>query len=218
MSASAVDVATAVRSITLNRSSWAVGSPHHRDLRTPEIPRRMSLGSDPIAPLLSRGRPTRSDSLLQQFDSGIDHLPMKRITIPVALAFSFLVSPIQSNAAEDAIASEVLLQASQSWKGDIYQYPEGTPLITVKMVVFKPGAKSKPHSHDMPGAALIQEGELLCEVPATGLKKRFIEGDVLPTTFKNDLHTCENTGKNTAKALVFYAGAVDLPTSYYIQK
>ena len=144
---------------------------------------------------------------------------MKRITlIPVALAFSFLVSPIRSNAAEDPIASEVLLQASQSWKGDIYKYPEGTPLITVKMVVFQPGAKSKPHSHDMPGAALIQEGELLCEVPTTGLKRRFTEGDILPTTFKNDLHTCENTGVGTAKALVFYAGAVGLPTSYYIQK
>lgn len=138
--------------------------------------------------------------------------------IPVAVAFGCLLSPIQSNATEDAIASEVLLQASQSWKGDIYQYPEGTPLITIKMVVFQPGAKSKPHSHDMPGAAIIQTGELLCEVPASGLKRHFKEGDVLPTTFKNELHTCENTGESTAKALVFYAGAVGLPTSYYIQK
>ena len=144
---------------------------------------------------------------------------MNRITLaPVALAFGVLASSVSANAVDDAIASEVLLQASQSWKGDVYQYPKGTPLITVKTVVFQPGAKSKPHSHDMPGAALMQEGELLCEVPAMGLKKRFIKGDVLPTTFKNDLHTCENTGKTIAKALVFYAGVVGLPTSYYIQK
>ena len=118
----------------------------------------------------------------------------------------------------EPISSEVLLQASMSWKGDQYEYPQGKPLITVKTVLFQPGAKSKPHSHDMPGAALIQEGELLCEVPSTGLTKRFVKGEVLPTTFKNDLHTCENTGTQAAKALVFYAGVVGLPTSYYIQR
>ncbi len=124
----------------------------------------------------------------------------------------------QAETKPEAIASEVLLQASSSWKGDQYQYPKGTPLITVKTILFQPGAKSEPHSHDMPGAALIQEGELLCEVPTTGVAKRFVKGDVLPTTFKNDLHTCENTGTDVAKALVFYAGAVGLPTSYYIKK
>ena len=148
---------------------------------------------------------------------------MNSITlISVALTFGSLVAPIHAHAHEvehkDQIASEVLLQASQSWKGDKYQYPQGTPLITVKTVVFQPGAKSKPHSHDMPGAALIQEGELLCHVPTTGLSKLFVKGDVLPTTFKNDLHTCENKGSVVAKALVFYAGAVGLPTSYYIHK
>ena len=70
----------------------------------------------------------------------------------------------------------------------------------------------------MPGAALIQEGELLCEVPVSGRSKRFVKGDALPTTFKNDLHTCENTGTEVAQVLVFYAGAVGLPTSYYIPK
>ena len=137
-----------------------------------------------------------------------------------ALAFGslVLVAPVQADEQASAITSEVLLQASESWKGDKYQYPEGKPLITVKTVVFQPGAKSKPHSHDMPGAALIQSGELLCEVPATGLKKKFKAGDVLPTTFKNDLHTCENTGAAVAKALVFYAGAVGIPTSYYQQR
>jgi hypothetical protein len=70
----------------------------------------------------------------------------------------------------------------------------------------------------MPGAALIQEGELLCEVPATGRAKRFVEGDALPTTFKNDLHTCDNTGTEVAQVIVFYAGSVGLPTWYSIQK
>ncbi len=45
----------------------------------------------------------------------------------------------------------------------------------------------------MLGAALIQEGELLCEVSTTGRAQRFVKGDALPTTFKNNLHTCENT-------------------------
>ena len=144
---------------------------------------------------------------------------MLRTTLATtALAFGSLVAPVQADEQASAIASEVLLQASESWKGDKYQYPQGKPLITVKTVVFQPGAKSKPHSHDMPGAALIQSGELLCEVPATGLKKKFKAGDILATTFKNDLHTCENTGAAVAKALVFYAGAVGIPTSYYQQR
>ena len=148
---------------------------------------------------------------------------MIRITLTAA-ALLLVASVTQRVLAEqveqqpDPIASEVVLQASSSWKGDQYKYPQGTPLITVKTILFQPGAKSKPHSHDMPGAALIQQGELLCEVPITGPAKRFVEGDVLPTTFKNDLHTCENTGTDVAKVLVFYAGAVGLPTSYYIQK
>jgi quercetin dioxygenase-like cupin family protein len=148
---------------------------------------------------------------------------MIRTTITAAslLLVGFITQVVLAEQAErkpEPIASEVLLQASSSWKGDQYKYPQGTPLITVKTVLFQPGAKSKPHSHDMPGAAMIQEGELLCEVPATGRVKRFVERDVLPTTFKNDLHTCENTGTEVAKVLVFYAGAVGLSTSYYIQK
>ena len=148
---------------------------------------------------------------------------MIRITLTAA-ALLLVASGTQRVLAEqveqqpDPIASEVVLQASSSWKGDQYKYPQGTPLITVKTILFQPGAKSKPHSHDMPGAALIQQGELLCAVPVKGPAKRFVEGDVLPTTFKNDLHTCENTGTGVAKVLVFYAGAVGLPTSYYIQK
>ena len=148
---------------------------------------------------------------------------MIRITLTAA-ALLLVASVTQRVLAEqveqqpDPIASEVVLQASSSWKGDQYKYPQGTPLITVKTILFQPGAKSKPHSHDMPGAALIQQGELLCAVPVKGPAKRFVEGDVLPTTFKNDLHTCENTGTDVAKVLVFYAGAVGLPTSYYIQK
>ena len=43
--------------------------------------------------------------------------------------------------------------------------------------------------------------------------KRFVKGDALPTTFRNDLHTFENTGTEVAQVLVFYAGAVGLPTS-----
>ena len=148
---------------------------------------------------------------------------MIRITLTAA-ALLLVASGTQRVLAEqveqqpDPIASEVVLQASSSWKGDQYKYPQGTPLITVKTILFQPGAKSKPHSHDMPGAALIQQGELLCAVPVKGPARRFVEGDVLPTTFKNDLHTCENTGTDVAKVLVFYAGAVGLPTSYYIQK
>ena len=148
---------------------------------------------------------------------------MIRITLTAA-ALLLVASGTQRVLAEqveqqpDPIASEVVLQASSSWKGDQYKYPQGTPLITVKTILFQPGAKSKPHSHDMPGAALIQKGELLCAVPVKGPAKHFVEGDVLPTTFKNDLHTCENTGTDVAKVLVFYAGAVGLPTSYYIQK
>ena len=148
---------------------------------------------------------------------------MIRITLTAA-ALLLVASVTQRVLAEqveqqpDPIASEVVLQASSSWKGDQYKYPQGTPLITVKTILFQPGAKSKPHSHDMPGAALIQQGELLCAVPVKGPARRFVEGDVLPTTFKNDLHTCENTGTDVAKVLVFYAGAVGLPTSYYIQK
>ena len=111
---------------------------------------------------------------------------MIRTTITAAslLLVGFITQVVLAEQAErkpEPIASEVLLQASSSWKGDQYKYPQGTPLITVKTVLFQPGAKSKPHSHDMPGAAMIQEGELLCEVPATGRIKRFVERDVLPT-------------------------------------
>ena len=115
----------------------------------------------------------------------------------------------------DPITSKVLLQASSSWAGDQYVYPQGMPLITVKEIIFQPGAKSKPHTRDVPGAAVIQQGELLCEVPATGVSKRFARGDVLPITFKGDPHTCENISQKVSKALVFYAGAVDVPTVYY---
>ena len=184
--------------------------------------RRLKRVFPPVAVIACSADFVAAKGLTNQADAAAHTLKqarMLRTTLATAaLAVGSLVAPVQADEQESAIASEVLLQASEAWKGDEYQYPQGKPLITVKTVVFQPGAKSKPHSHDMPGAALIQSGELLCEVPATGLKKKFKAGDVLPTTFKNDLHTCENTGAAVAKALVFYAGAVGIPTSYYQQR
>ncbi len=163
----------------------------------------------------------REAQAMQTTEGSATTMTWKAFTYAALFLFCCGTQKVLAQQAEkqpEPISSEVLIQASSSWKGDQYKYPQGTPMITVKTIHFQPGAKSKPHSHDMPGAALIQEGELLCEVPATGLAKRFLKGAVLPTTFKNDPHTCENTGTKVAKVFVFYAGAVGLPTSYYIQK
>ena len=89
---------------------------------------------------------------------------------------------------------QVILKGRRLWVSRLHS------LDHCKKVNFQPGVKSKPHSHNIPGAALIQEGELLCEVSAKGLKRRFVEWDDLLTTFKNELHSCENTDDNLAKA------------------
>ena len=117
--------------------------------------------------------------------------------------------------ADEPIASEVLLSASESWKGDRYSYPQGQAQMTLKRIVFQPGAKSKPHSHDQPGIAYMVKGTLKCEVQKTGQVAEFQAGDALATTFKNELHTCENIGKEEVVVFVAYAGAEGLPLSYY---
>ena len=140
---------------------------------------------------------------------------MNLTTVATVLA-SAMIYPWPSLAepiSEQPISAEVVLRAQSSWTGIDFQYPEGTPEITVLEIIFQPGAESDPHTNQMPGAAIVLQGSLFCKAE-NGIERTFQAGDAFPTSFRTNPHTCKNTGSTTTKALVFYAGEQESASSY----
>lgn len=138
---------------------------------------------------------------------------LTRVATVLASAMLYPWPSLAEPITEQPISAEVVLRAQSSWTGIDFQYPEGTPEITVLEITFQPGAESAPHTNQMPGAAIVLQGSLFCKAE-NGIERTFQQGDAFPTSFRTNPHTCKNTGSTITKALVFYAGEQESASSY----
>ena len=165
-------------------------------------------------------RQTNNEGAIEAFDT-TDQRPsqakiimnLTRVVTVLASATLYPWPSLAEPITEQPISAEVVLRAQSSWTGIDFQYPEGTPEITVLEITFQPGAKSAPHTNQMPGAAIVLQGSLFCKAE-NGIERTFQQGDAFPTSFRTNPHTCKNTGSTTTKALVFYAGEQESASSY----
>ena len=138
---------------------------------------------------------------------------LTRVATVLASAMLYPWPSLAEPITEQPISAEVVLRAQSSWTGIDFQYPEGTPEITVLEITFQPGAESAPHTNQMPGAAIVLQGSLFCKAE-NGIERTFQQGDAFATSFRTNPHTCKNTGSTITKALVFYAGEQESASSY----
>jgi len=100
---------------------------------------------------------------------------------------------------------ETLVNATESWSGDAYSYPDGRAQMTLLRITIPAGFRTPVHIHPQPGVAYVVKGRLECVVKAD---QTLISGpgDSFATTFGEVPHYCENIGEDEGIVYVTYAG------------
>ena len=136
---------------------------------------------------------------------------MKKIYFILFAASILINACTKSNASpsketEPATHTEKILEnVDHSWDGTkLPKYPTGDPNITLLKISIAPGAKLARHYHSVINVGYMLKGELTVRADK-GVSKVIKEGEPL-IELVDDIHYGENTGKETAVILVFYAG------------
>jgi len=137
-----------------------------------------------------------------------------RSILPVALAAIGLVA-LPAAAADLHTASgqaQILVQSDTSWNGEPYpHYPTTQPQLTVLRLTIPPNSALPWHTHPVPNAGYVLQGELTIHDKASGQKKTFHQGEAF-TESVDDAHRGESGDTETVLLLV-YSGTKGEKTS-----
>lgn len=131
--------------------------------------------------------------------------------LSIAIAGSLLIGSVGAEELP-TIQADTLLRSSASWDGVPYgSYPSGSPELSVLKITIPANTVLPWHTHPMPNAAYVLEGELTVEKKENGETKLLTKGQVLPEMV-GQVHR-GFTGSKPAVLIVFYAGTKDMPVS-----
>lgn len=167
----------------------------------------------PPSPLLSLSPSSPSSSVsfpLSQLTAETVMQPHSQSPANSVVPFPPASAPYAST--QSLVQLETLLRADASWDGIAYQtYPSGLPEISIIKITIPANTQIPWHTHPMPNAAYVVEGEITVEKKETGEKKRITQGQAL-AEMVNSLHR-GNTGDKPATLIIFYAGIKGMPLS-----
>ena len=126
------------------------------------------------------------------------------------LLIFFLLLNCQPKTSQE-IQSEVLLETTKSWDGNLLSKIEGQPKVTISRVRIPPGKELPKHLHPVITTGILTKGQLTVTTAAND-QITIKEGDVL-VEVSNTIHFGKNSGTTDAEILVFYIGDEDLPTT-----
>ena len=137
------------------------------------------------------------------------------LAAPLALATREACGTQQRSAAEPVpphASAEVLLHTRETILGEPIAYPAGSPAeVTIAIVTLEPGASTGWHTHAVPLAAYLLEGELVVTYEGHG-ERTYRAGDALVEAM-GTVHDGRNLGQETVRILAVFAGAEGLPNS-----
>lgn len=108
--------------------------------------------------------------------------------------------------------AKILVQSSTSWNGKPYEhYPATAPQLTVLRLTIPPHSALPWHTHPVPNAGYVLQGELTIHDKASGQKKTFHQGEAF-TESVDDPHRGESGDDETVLILV-YSGTKGEKTS-----
>ena len=132
---------------------------------------------------------------------------MKKI-ISLFLLTLLIFTTYNSQAAE----KEIILKSSQSWDGNIVNYPKGQAQITGVKITLGRGESMPFHCHPVVTTGYVDSGKIEVE-KMDGTKKIFKKGDSIIEVM-NTWHRGHNLSNlRKVKLMVFYAGAKDVPNT-----
>ncbi|WP_308721399.1 cupin domain-containing protein [Komagataeibacter xylinus] len=140
---------------------------------------------------------------------------MPRIHTTLALAILGLSAALPLVAHTQSVASghrDILLQADHSWNGVAYEpYPATRPELTMIRLTIPAHTALPWHTHPMPNAGYVLEGQLTIHDRDSGRTETFHQGEAFAESV-NDTHRGE-TGDTRTVVLLTYAGTPGTPTS-----
>ena len=129
------------------------------------------------------------------------------------VALGLFAAGAASTAALDATTRVTpLLSTGKTIMDEPIVYPTGSPAkVTTAIVEMQPGAETGWHTHGVPLAGLILDGELTVDYGAKG-KRTYKKGDSVVEAISIP-HNGKNTGSGVMRLFVVYMGAEGVPTS-----
>lgn len=132
---------------------------------------------------------------------------MRKFFIALCFLSTFLIGCNLNETNQTKV--DVLIKTSESWNGDpLPKYLDGKPEVTILKIVIPPKTKLAWHQHPEINAGVLLKGELnvISETDTLLLKA----GEPI-VELVNTWHYGQNTGKESAEIIVFYAGVKGRP-------
>ena len=140
---------------------------------------------------------------------------MRLFPLPLmALALTFVSFPASPARAQNTASAHAdhLLKADHSWNGKPYTaYPPGPPMLTTIRLTIPPHTALPWHTHPVPNAGYVLEGQLTIQDKESGASHVFHQGEAFAESV-NDAHRGVS-GDTRTVLLLTYAGGSNLPTS-----
>ena len=135
---------------------------------------------------------------------------MKKIIYGICFTLLFSSNVLAKDV--NAVQVDVLAKTSLSWDGrHLPDYTKGNPEITILRIKIPPGAQLPLHKHPVINAGVLLHGELTV-VTEDNRTLHLKAGDSIVEVV-NKWHYGKNEGNKTAEIIVFYASALDTPTT-----
>lgn len=133
-------------------------------------------------------------------------------------ALAFLAGLSAQGLAREPLAKFTpLLSTSKTIVDEPIAYPQGRPAkLTASILALAPGDETGWHTHGVPLAGIVLEGEMTVDYGERG-KKLFRKGDAVAEAISIP-HNGINTGTEPVRVFVLFMGAEGLPTAIPIKK
>jgi len=133
-------------------------------------------------------------------------------------ALAFLAGLSAQGLAREPLAKFTpLLPTSKTIVDEPIAYPQGRPAkLTASILALAPGDETGWHTHGVPLAGIVLEGEMTVDYGERG-KKLFRKGDAVAEAISIP-HNGINTGTEPVRVFVLFMGAEGLPTAIPIKK
>lgn len=136
-------------------------------------------------------------------------------SIPILVACLSIAVTASTAGHAQSVASghrDILLQADHAWNGMAYEkYPTTQPELTMIRLTIPAHTALPWHTHPVPNAGYVLEGQLTIHDRETGKTQTFHQGQAFAESV-NDTHRGE-TGETRTVVLLTYAGTPGTPTS-----
>lgn len=134
--------------------------------------------------------------------------PAALLTLCIAAAFA---AGYRMGEAREPLRITPLFATSETILGEPVTYPAGKAKLTGAVIAMAPGQETGWHTHGVPLAGIVLEGELTVDYGEKG-KRTYKEGDALVESMSTP-HNGSNTGTGPMRLFALYIGAEGVPNA-----